>query len=63
MRRVTLTGSDLTLDDLLMVARGGAQVDIGPAALAAMARARAVVERAIAEGRAAYAVTTGVGSR
>ena len=63
MRRVTLTGSSLTLDDLLEVARGGAQVDIDPAALAAMVRARDVVERAIAEGRPAYAVTTGVGSR
>ena len=63
MRRVTLTGSGLTLDDLLAVARGGAQVDIDPAALAAMVRARDVVERAIAEGRPAYAVTTGVGSR
>ena len=28
MRRVTLTGSSLTLDDLLAVARGGAQVDV-----------------------------------
>ena len=61
--RVTLTGSSLTLDDLLAVARGGAQVEIDPAALAAMGRARAVVERAIADGRPAYAVTTGVGSR
>ncbi len=63
MRSVTLNGSSLTLDDLLAVARDGAHVEIDPAALAAMGQARAVVERAIAAGRPAYAVTTGVGSR
>lgn len=63
MGRVTLTGSSLTLDELLAVARDGAQVEIDPAALAAMGRARAVVERAIADGNPTYAVTTGVGSR
>ncbi len=63
MRRVTLTGSRLTLDDVLAVARGGARVDIDSAALAAMARARAVAEQSIADGIPAYAVTTGVGSR
>lgn len=63
MRRVVLTGSDLTLDELLLVARGGALVDLDPSSLAAMARARAVVDRAIAEGAVVYGVTTGVGSR
>jgi len=63
MRRVLLTGSDLTLDELLAVARGGALVDLEPAALAAMTRARAIADRAIADGTAAYGVTTGVGSR
>ena len=63
MRRVTLTGSGLVLDDVLAVARGGAKVDIDPVALVAMARARAVAEQSIADGRPAYAVTTGVGSR
>jgi len=63
MQRVTLTGSDLTLDEMLAVARGGALVEIDPSALAAMARARAVADQAVAEGTAAYGVTTGVGSR
>ncbi len=63
MRRVLLTGSDLTLDELVAVARGRAVVDLDPAALSAMTRARAVADRAIAEGTAAYGVTTGVGSR
>ena len=52
MARVVLTGSDLTLDDVLAVARGGARVEIDPAALAAMAAARAVVDRSIADGSA-----------
>ena len=63
MRRVLLTGSDLTLDELVAVARGRALVDLAPAALSAMTRAREVADRAIAEGTAAYGVTTGVGSR
>ena len=63
MRQVTLTGSSLTLDELVAVARGRARVEIDPAALASMARSRAVAERVIDEGAIAYGVTTGVGSR
>jgi histidine ammonia-lyase len=63
MAAVVLNGSSLTLADLLAVARGGASVELDPGSLESMARARAVVERSIAEGRAAYGVTTGVGSR
>jgi histidine ammonia-lyase len=63
MSPVVLTGSTLTLDDVLAVARRGAQVEIDPAALDAMAAARAVVDRSIADGTPAYGVTTGVGSR
>ena len=63
MRPILLTGFDLTLDEVLAVARGGALVEIDPAALETMGRARAVADRAIAEGTAAYGVTTGVGSR
>ena len=63
MPRVVLTGSDLTLAEVLAVARGGAVVEIAPAALAAMATAREVADRSIAGGAAAYGVTTGVGSR
>ena len=48
---------------VLAVARGGAQVEIDAAALDAMAAARAVVDRSIADGTPAYGVTTGVGSR
>jgi len=60
---VVLTGSTLTLHDLVAVARGGAAVELAPAALEAMGRARAVVDRSVVEGYPAYGVTTGVGSR
>jgi histidine ammonia-lyase len=63
VRTVVLTGSTLTLDELVAVARAGARVELDPAALEAMARSRAVVESSVAEGRPAYGVTTGVGSR
>ena len=63
MSRVILTGSTLTLADVLAVARGGVQVEIDAGALHAMAEARAVVDRSIADGTPAYGVTTGVGSR
>ena len=63
MSNVVLTGSDLTLDDVLAVARRRAPVEIAPAALEAMARAREIADRAIAGGSVAYGVTTGVGSR
>jgi len=63
MRDVVLTGFDLTLDEVVAVARGRARVEIDPAALLAMAAARAVVDRSLAAGAPAYGVTTGVGSR
>jgi histidine ammonia-lyase len=63
VRTVVLTGSTLTLEELVAVARDGATVELDPAALAAMARSRAVVENSVAEGSPAYGVTTGVGSR
>jgi histidine ammonia-lyase len=63
VRTVVLTGFTLTLEELVAVARDGARVELDPAALASMARSRAVVESSVAEGSPAYGVTTGVGSR
>lgn len=60
---VVLTGSDLTLDDVLRVARGRERVEIAGTALERMQVAREVVERSIAAGSPAYGVTTGVGMR
>ncbi len=60
---VVLTGHGLTLEALLRVAREGEGAEIAPSALEAMAAARAVVERALADGREVYGLTTGVGAR
>ena len=60
---VVLTGSALTLEQVLAVARNGAAVQLEPDALARMRRARAVAEGALARGDTVYGLTTGVGVR
>ena len=60
---VTLTGTSLTLDDVVAVARNGELVELSAKALERMASARAVVDRALEAGEVAYGVTTGVGVR
>ncbi|HEY7526592.1 MAG TPA: histidine ammonia-lyase [Candidatus Limnocylindria bacterium] len=56
-----LTGSDLTVAEVVAVARGRPRVELAPAAAERMRASRAVVEHAVAEGRTVYGVTTGVG--
>ena len=51
----------LALDDVVAVARDGMKVELGSDARARMRASRAVVERAVAEGRVVYGVTTGFG--
>jgi histidine ammonia-lyase len=58
---VTITGRDLTLAEVEAVARHGASVRLDPAAAAAMARSREVVEQLVAAGEPVYGVTTGFG--
>jgi len=60
---VVLTGADLTLDELVRVARIGETVEISASAFEHMRAARDVVEAAVASGAAVYGVTTGVGMR
>ncbi len=59
---VTLNADHLTIDDVVSVARMGAQVRVGPKAIAAMKRSRAVVERCLKDGQAYYGINTGFGS-
>jgi histidine ammonia-lyase len=54
-------GRSLTLEDLLAVARHGRGVVISDSARQGAAESRAAVERAVAEHRAVYGVTTGFG--
>jgi histidine ammonia-lyase len=58
---IVLTGADLSIADVVAVARGGVAVRLGDEARARMAEARAVVERLVAAGEVVYGVTTGFG--
>ncbi|HEX2044452.1 MAG TPA: aromatic amino acid ammonia-lyase, partial [Gaiellaceae bacterium] len=60
---VVLTGSDLTLAEVVRVARGGEEVAVAEDALARMAESRRLVERAVARDDEVYGLTTGVGAR
>jgi histidine ammonia-lyase len=60
---IHLTGHDLTLDEVVRVARGGERVELAPQAVERMRERRALVERAVARGDAVYGTTTGVGVR
>ena len=60
---VVLTGRDLTLEQVLLVARDGARVELAPEAIERMRAAREVVEAASARGDAVYGLSTGVGAR
>jgi histidine ammonia-lyase len=60
---LALTGTGLTIDDVVRVARRGEPVSLDPAARGRMVAARAVVERTLADDVLAYGVTTGVGVR
>jgi histidine ammonia-lyase len=60
---VHLTGSDLTRDEVVRVARAGEPVELAPDAVERMRAARAVLEAAVERGDAIYGVTTGVASR
>jgi histidine ammonia-lyase len=60
---VVLTGNDLTLGEVVRVARDGEQVAIAPDAIERMRASRALVERALARGDEVYGLTTGLGMR
>jgi histidine ammonia-lyase len=58
---IRLGETRLTLDDVVEVARGDARVELSREARERMHASRAVVDRAVAEGRAVYGITTGFG--
>src|SRR5215207_2641489 len=60
---VTLTGNDLTVEEVVRVARGSEPVELEPGAFERMRECRALVERVIARGDVVYGMTTGVGAR
>jgi histidine ammonia-lyase len=60
---IRLNGSDLTVTQVMAVARHGEAVALAPVAVGAMRRARAVVQDVLAGGEPVYGLTTGVGER
>ena len=60
---ISLNGSDLTVTQVVAVARHGETVALAPEAIAAMRRSRAVVQDVLAGGEPVYGLTTGVGER
>jgi histidine ammonia-lyase len=60
---LSLTGHGLTPADLADVARRGRPVEIAPSARERMGASRAALERALAENRPVYGLTTGLGAR
>ena len=59
---IRLGETRLALDDVVAVAREGMKVELGAQARERMRASRAVVERAVTEGRVVYGVTTGFGN-
>jgi histidine ammonia-lyase len=60
---IALNGSDLTVTQVVAVARHGETVALAPEAIAAMRRSRAIVQDVLAGGEPVYGLTTGVGER
>lgn len=61
-RRVVVRLGPLAFEDVIAVAERRAEVELHPEVRPAMERARAVIERALAERRVVYGVTTGFGA-
>jgi histidine ammonia-lyase len=58
---ISLTGNDLTFEQLNAVALRGEKVSLAPDAVERMKASRAVVERVVASGTTAYGINTGFG--
>ncbi len=61
MPPIPLNGRDLTIDNVIEVARGRRPAELAPEAAERMRGSRAVIERLVAEGATVYGVTTGFG--
>ncbi|MCY0901452.1 MAG: histidine ammonia-lyase [Firmicutes bacterium] len=61
MRKIQINGQDLTLADVVQVAKGTATVEIAPEAWPGIRASRACVEQVVRSGRPVYGVNTGFG--
>ncbi len=62
IKSVTLTGNDLTLEELVAISRFNATVSISSEAVEAVNKSREIVDEIVAEERVVYGITTGFGS-
>ena len=62
MEKIVLNGKDLTLDEVIKVAREHAEVEIADEQIEAVKNSRAIVDKIVEEERVVYGVTTGFGS-
>src|ERR1700733_13229126 len=60
---IMLSGSDLTVTEVVAAARRGESVAFAPGAISTMEQSRAVVEEVLAKDEPVYGLTTGVGER
>ncbi|MBQ1280934.1 MAG: aromatic amino acid lyase, partial [Oscillospiraceae bacterium] len=58
---IVLNGRDLTIEQVVAVARGGEKAVIAPEAKEAVLKARRYVDQKVAEGAVIYGLTTGFG--
>ncbi len=61
MDKLIITGSNLTIDDMVNVARNGQKVELHPDARARINLCRAMLERKIDAHEIMYGVNTGIG--
>src|SRR4051794_11676588 len=61
-QRIVVTGDPVTIDQVVAVARGRATATLDGGVAQRMAATREVVERAVAEDRVMYGITTGFGA-
>jgi histidine ammonia-lyase len=61
MDTLTISGTQLKVDDVVAVARDGRSVTLDEAILPRLQRSRAAVEQLVREGRVVYGITTGFG--
>lgn len=63
MKTLTLTGADLSSEDLAVAANGECEIALCPDGLTRMAHTRKLVDQVIADQVPVYGVTTGLGAR
>ncbi|MEG1254709.1 histidine ammonia-lyase [Clostridium sp.] len=61
MNKVIINGNDLTLEDLINVARNNYEVEISKEAIERVKKSRSIVDKIVEEDKVVYGITTGFG--